>query len=198
MHIDPTWPEWVLRQDFACVFVRAPTPAAAVEIAAKLLGHMRGWEVGSAAVQEVFRCEEYATTRAPATTPGRSSTPLARSHRRAPHDLNPGQWFRHVATLPLVVAGAWYGVEQASRGALVLADAGALASFAWPEASRFLSWLSDSEIDPSPVAACQERHEPVPSRCSVPAQSYASDRGLRHWPLKGNYHSTLTDLILVM
>ena len=59
MDIDPTWPEWVLRHDFACVFVRAPTPAAAVGIAAKRLGHMGGWEVGSAADQEVFRWEEY-------------------------------------------------------------------------------------------------------------------------------------------
>ena len=59
MDIDPKWPEWVLRQDFACVFVRAPSPAAAVEIAAKRLGHMGGWEVGPAVDQEVFRWEEY-------------------------------------------------------------------------------------------------------------------------------------------
>ena len=59
MDIDPTWPEWVLRQDFACVFVRAPTPAAAVELAAKRLGHMGGWKVGPAADQEVFRWDEY-------------------------------------------------------------------------------------------------------------------------------------------
>ena len=59
MDIDSSWPEWVLRQDFACVFVRAPSPAAAIEIAAKRLGHMGGWEVGPAADQEVFRCEEY-------------------------------------------------------------------------------------------------------------------------------------------
>ena len=31
MDIDPKWPEWVLRQDFACVFVRAPSPSAAIE-----------------------------------------------------------------------------------------------------------------------------------------------------------------------
>ena len=59
MEIDPTWPEWVLRQDFACVFVRAPTPAVAVDLAAKRLGHMGGWEVGPAAHQEVFRWDEY-------------------------------------------------------------------------------------------------------------------------------------------
>ena len=59
MDIDLTWPEWVLRQDFACVFVRAPSPAAAVELAAKRLGHTGGWEVGPAARQEVSWWEEY-------------------------------------------------------------------------------------------------------------------------------------------
>ena len=59
MDIDSTWPEWVLRQDFACVFVRAPSPAMAVELAAKRLGHMGGWKVGPSAEQEVFRWEDY-------------------------------------------------------------------------------------------------------------------------------------------
>ena len=59
MEIDPKWPEWVLRQDFACVFVRAPSPTAAIEIAAKRLGNMGGWRVGPAADQEVFRWKEY-------------------------------------------------------------------------------------------------------------------------------------------
>ena len=59
MDIDSTWPEWVLRQDFACVFVRAPTPAVAVELAAKRLGHMGGWRVGPGVDQEVFRWEDY-------------------------------------------------------------------------------------------------------------------------------------------
>ena len=59
MDIDPTWPEWVLRQDFACVFVRAPSPAVAVELAAKRLGHMGGWKVGPGVDQEVFPWEEY-------------------------------------------------------------------------------------------------------------------------------------------
>ena len=59
MDIDPTCPEWVLRQDFACVFVRAPSPVAAVELAAKRLGHMGGWKVGPDADQKVFRWEEY-------------------------------------------------------------------------------------------------------------------------------------------
>jgi len=59
MDIDPTWPEWVLRQEFACVFVRAPSPAAAIEIAAERLEHRGGWEAGPDAGQEVFRWEEY-------------------------------------------------------------------------------------------------------------------------------------------
>ena len=59
MDIDPKWPEWVLRQDFACVFVRAPNPAVAVEFAAKRLGHMGGWRVGPGVDQKVFRSEEY-------------------------------------------------------------------------------------------------------------------------------------------
>ena len=59
MDIDPTWPEWVLRQDFACVFVRAPNPTVAVELAAKRLGHTGGWKVGPGVDQEVFPWEEY-------------------------------------------------------------------------------------------------------------------------------------------
>ena len=42
-----------------CVFVRAPSPSAAVKIAAKRLGHMDGWKVGRNADQVVFRWEEY-------------------------------------------------------------------------------------------------------------------------------------------
>ena len=50
---------WVLRQDFAGVFVQAPSPSVAMDIAARPLGHMGGWEVGRAARQEVFRWEDY-------------------------------------------------------------------------------------------------------------------------------------------
>ena len=60
MDIDPTWPEWVLRQEFACVFVRAPTLAVAVELAAKRLGHMGGWKVGPD-VHQVSRAERNQT-----------------------------------------------------------------------------------------------------------------------------------------
>ena len=55
--IDPTWPEWVRRQEFACVFARAPSPAGAVEIAAPC-SHAR-WKVGPGVDHEVFPWEEY-------------------------------------------------------------------------------------------------------------------------------------------
>ena len=50
------------------------------------------------------------------------------------------RWLRHAVSLPVVVFGAWYGVEHGSSGAFLLAGAGALAWFVWPEASRFLAW----------------------------------------------------------
>ena len=59
MNIHPEWPEWVVRQGFACVWVQAPSAAAAVEIAAKRLGHTGGWKVGPDVDQEVFRADEY-------------------------------------------------------------------------------------------------------------------------------------------
>ena len=51
--------EWVIRQGFACVWVQAPSPEAAVETAAKRLGHMGAWKVGRDVDQEVFAAEEY-------------------------------------------------------------------------------------------------------------------------------------------
>ena len=51
-----------------------------------------------------------------------------------------GSWLRHVATLPAVVAGAWYGVEAGSRGALLLAGTAAVAWLVWPETARFVVW----------------------------------------------------------
>ena len=59
MDIDPKWPEWVLRQNFACVWVRAPSARSAIEIAANRLGPMGGWKVGPSVDQEVFRADEY-------------------------------------------------------------------------------------------------------------------------------------------
>ena len=56
---DPTWPEWVIRQGSACVFVQAPTSQAAVETAACKVGHMGGWRVGPEVEQEVFPRPEY-------------------------------------------------------------------------------------------------------------------------------------------
>ena len=51
--------EWVVRQGFACVWVKARSPEAAIEIAAKRLGHMGGWKVGPDVDQEVFAADEY-------------------------------------------------------------------------------------------------------------------------------------------
>ena len=59
MHIDPTWPEWVIRQGFACAWVRAPSADAALEIAARCLARMDGWETGPGAEQEIFPAQEY-------------------------------------------------------------------------------------------------------------------------------------------
>ena len=50
------------------------------------------------------------------------------------------RWLRHAALLPAIVFSTWYGVEEGSRGAFLLAGGGALAWFIWPEASRFLAW----------------------------------------------------------
>ena len=57
--LDPEWPEWVVRQGFACVWVQAPSASAAVELAAKRLGHMGGWRTGPDVDQEVFPAAEY-------------------------------------------------------------------------------------------------------------------------------------------
>ena len=51
--------EWVIRQGFACVWVRAPSAAEAAEIAAKRLGHMGAWRTGPDVDQEVFGAAEY-------------------------------------------------------------------------------------------------------------------------------------------
>ena len=59
MEFDPNWPEWVVRQDHACVWVKAPNAGAAVELAAKRLGHRGGWRVGPDVEQEVFSGAEY-------------------------------------------------------------------------------------------------------------------------------------------
>ena len=51
--------ERVVRQGFACVWVKAASPEEAIEITAKRLGHMSGWKVGPDVDQEVFAAEEY-------------------------------------------------------------------------------------------------------------------------------------------
>ena len=59
MNIDPNWPEWVVRQDHACVWVKAPNAAEAVNLAARRLGQRGGWRVGPDVEQEVFSGVEY-------------------------------------------------------------------------------------------------------------------------------------------
>ena len=68
---DPAWPEWVIRQGNACIFIQAPSPAAAVEIAARRIGPMGGWRVGPEVQQEVFARDEYPERAHPGTTPER-------------------------------------------------------------------------------------------------------------------------------
>ena len=51
--------EWVIRQGFACVWVKAASPEAAIKIAAKRLGDMSGWKMGPDVDQEVFVADEY-------------------------------------------------------------------------------------------------------------------------------------------
>ena len=59
MNVRCEWPEWVIRQDFACVHVQAPSAAAAVEAAATRLQNAGGWKVGPDVDQEVFPAREY-------------------------------------------------------------------------------------------------------------------------------------------
>ncbi len=59
MDIDRKWPEWVLRQGFACVWVRAPNAREAVELVARRLEHMGAWRVGPDVDQEVFASDGY-------------------------------------------------------------------------------------------------------------------------------------------
>lgn len=75
----------------------------------------------------------------------REATPLppvtaGNARRSGARALKYRTWLRHVATLPAVMAGAWYGVEAGSRGALLLAGAAAVAWFVWPETARFVAW----------------------------------------------------------
>ena len=59
VHIDLARPEWVLRQANACVFVQAPSPEAAVETAARRIGPMGGWRVGTDFDLKVFAREDF-------------------------------------------------------------------------------------------------------------------------------------------
>ena len=54
-----SWPEWVIRQGFTCVWVRAPDRRSAVEIVARKLAGTTRWKIGPGVDQEVFGAEEY-------------------------------------------------------------------------------------------------------------------------------------------
>lgn len=54
MSLDPTRPEWVVRQGFACVWEQASSASEAVELAGKQPGHMGGWGTGPDVDQDVF------------------------------------------------------------------------------------------------------------------------------------------------
>lgn len=59
MHIDPTWPEGVVRQSHDCIFVQEPTREQAVETAARRIGLMERRCVGPGVLHEVFAREDY-------------------------------------------------------------------------------------------------------------------------------------------
>ena len=59
MAFDSGSSEWVVRQGYACAWVQAPSPAAAVAIAAQRLGPMGGWKTGPDVDEEVFAAAEY-------------------------------------------------------------------------------------------------------------------------------------------
>ena len=59
MEINPSWPEWVVRQGSACIFIQAPTRAAAIQTASRRIGPMGGWRVGPEVKQEIFPRSEY-------------------------------------------------------------------------------------------------------------------------------------------
>ena len=101
------------------------------------------WEGGKsipASTKRVSGGSSTANTRDRGTIPCRSFSRLVHSGRRGLPPMQLGSMLRHVTTLPAIVAGAWYGVEQGSRGAFLLAGVGALAWLVWPETSRFLAW----------------------------------------------------------
>ena len=55
MNVHSECREWIIRQAFACVHVRASSAPAPVEDAARRLGSPGGWQVDPDIDQEVFR-----------------------------------------------------------------------------------------------------------------------------------------------
>ena len=83
MNIDPDWPQWIVRQGHAWVWVRAPSAAGAAEAPARRLGPMGGWKTGPDVDEEVFPAEAYHDHATPGdSTLGPSSSVRARTDRR--------------------------------------------------------------------------------------------------------------------
>ena len=69
--MDPAWAEWVVRQGSGCILVQAPNPEGAVETAARRIGPIGGWRVGSDIAYDVFAHKEYPEQAPPGDyTPG--------------------------------------------------------------------------------------------------------------------------------
>ena len=54
MRLNSNWPEWVIRQGNACVWVQAPSAEVAVKFVTERAGPMGGWRTGPGVEQEVL------------------------------------------------------------------------------------------------------------------------------------------------
>ena len=59
MRLNSNWPEWVIRQGNACVWVQAPSAEVAVKFVTERVGPMGGWRTGPGVEQEVLPRAKY-------------------------------------------------------------------------------------------------------------------------------------------
>ena len=59
MRLNSNWPEWVIRQGNACVWVQAPSAEVAVKFVTERAGPMGGWRTGPGVEQEVLPRAKY-------------------------------------------------------------------------------------------------------------------------------------------
>ena len=59
MRLNSIWPEWVIRQGNACVWVQAPSAEVAVKFVTERAGPMGGWRTGPGVEQEVLPRAKY-------------------------------------------------------------------------------------------------------------------------------------------